>query len=279
MGGNGSGNGRRVGSGAREHLRRALDVVQQSGLAEKVGLRRPTPLPAYLDQLLAAGPRSSGGSPDPRDTHLHLGRQWVVTAAQVAQPDSLPEVVERRRRYRVNPAAPWSTAAVAAAGAGAVVAGPWPAAVEVLAVAGVAGLSALGSSWVWKPRVARRDRRHTVRGAAALAARADVIVASHSSLDDGTAQALLGRVHGAARAVEAVEAAARGLNLLDEAGNLAVEPQVPAQRQVVEEVLQERAELVHLVLSMQQTTQTLEARLRREDRASYQQLLDDLGQG
>ncbi len=262
---------------ARAQLRRAVTLVQQSGIAERMGLRRPTPLPEFLTQLLETAPaHDATGGTDVRDDLLHLGRQWSATAAQVAHPASLPEVVERRNRVRVNPVAPWSTAAVAAGGAGVVVAGPWPGAVEVIAVAAVAGLSAAATGSIWRPRVARRDRKHTVHGGAALAARANLLVGAHAALDSGTSQALLGRVHGAARAVESVEVAARRAGLLDDLGNLSAEPQVPAHRQVVEELLHQRAELTHLVLRLQHTAQSWESRLRQEDRASYQRLLDDM---
>lgn len=242
--------------------------------------RRPGDLAGFLvsldsaeaDQVLA----STEGQ---RDAWAHLGANWAATVTVLAQPETLPAVVERRTRLRVHPAAPWLTAAVAAAGGGAVVAGSAPGPLEVVGVGGVAVVTALGAGQLWRPRASRSDRTFTVSGAEALAARGQALVARLSTTDPDAlrdSRRLHALVVGGAEDVQAAEDGARAAGLLDDSRQLiAPTPLTPAHRALVDEVLLQRAELVQSLLQLQHLVLRLDEQDRHSRRSAYRRLLDD----
>ncbi|KRF17148.1 hypothetical protein ASG90_07465 [Nocardioides sp. Soil797] len=260
---------------------RALEFV--SALVEggnRLIRRRPIDLTDFLVALDSTSANELLATPEgQRDATVHLGTTWQETARVLAQPDTLPEVVEHRNRVRVHPAAPWLTAGVAAAGSGIVVAGSAPAAVEVFAVGGVAVVTALGAGWSWRPRVSRTDRSFTVSGAAAIAARAQVLVGQQTSTDPECQRSVL-RLHalvaGGAEDVRAAEDAARTAGLLDDHNTLVGPAQAsPAHRALVDEVVLQRAELVQSLFALQRLVLRVDEQERRSRRTAYRRLLDD----
>ncbi|QIX26744.1 hypothetical protein ncot_09110 [Nocardioides sp. JQ2195] len=265
----------------RQQQQRALDLVSAliDGGSRWVR-RRPADLAAFLVALdTTDAAQVLGTAEGHRDAMAHLGAGWQSTVSVLAQPDTLPAVVEHRSRVRVHPAAPWLTAGVAAAGSGAVVAGAAPAAVEVIGVGAVAVVTAVAAGWGWRPRVSRKDRRFTVSGAQAIAARGQALVGQQPSTDPETQRATL-RLHalvaGGAEDVRAAEDAAMAVGLLDEQRNLSGPSQVPpAHRALVDEVLLQRAELVQSLLELQHLVLRVDEHERQSRRTAYRRLLDD----
>ncbi|MDT0203589.1 hypothetical protein [Nocardioides sp. AE5] len=242
--------------------------------------RRPVDLATFLANLERSGATTVLATADgQRDALAHLGLSWPETVTALARPETLPEVVERRSRVRVHPAAPWLTAGTAAIGTSAVLAGSGPLALEVLGVAGVGVATALGSGWLWRPRASRADRRFTVAGAPALAARA---MALHSGAlavdagDDREIHRLLALVDAGAADVAATEAPASKAGLVQADGRLVPgEGHAPAHHALRDELLLQRAELVETLLRLQRLVQRTEQDERSSRRTAYRQLLDD----
>lgn len=260
---------------------RALEIVSalvQSG--NRLIRRRPGDLAAFLLALDTNDVTSVLDTPEGhRDAVFHLGSCWQATVQVLVQPDTLPAVVERRSRVRVHPAAPWLTSGAAAAGSGVVVAGSAPAVLEVLAVGGVAVVTALGAGWAWRPRVSRTDRSFTVSGAEAIAARGQVLVSQQPTTDPEVQRRTLhlhALVAGGAEDVVAAEEAALTAGLLDQQRNLVAPTQVPpAHRVLVDEVVRQRAELVQSLLELQHLVLRVDEQERRSRRTAYRRLLDD----
>jgi len=262
-----------------------LAQVSEAGLGDLVQRFRPVSRTDFLRDLHQRGTAAALGSTRGlRVAWTHLAAGWLETVDAVANPSTLPEVVERRSRQRVSPLAPWTTSAVAGVGSVAVVAGDNAGWVEGLGVAGVVGIVGAAAAVVWRPRVRRSDRRHRVSGAEALTARADVLAAdvARATLDPralGTADRLLLEIHGAARSLDALQAEGRRVGMLRADGSLEHEPRNPAEQELAGELLEVRAELLHDVLDLQVLAQQHAARSRHEDRATYRQVHDDLGAG
>lgn len=264
-------------------FQRVWSQVSNSGVGDLVQRFRPVSRPDFLADLLARGTQEVlADKRGVKTAWQHLALGWQETVTAVAAPSTLPEVVERRNRQRVNPLAPWTTSATAGLGSVAVVAGDNEAWVEVLGVAGVIGIVGLVAAVLWRPRVRRVDRRFRVSGAAALTARADVLAGevAHASLDPAMLQEtdrVLVEITGGARALEELESEARRIGLLHADGSVLREPGIPAEQQVTTELLHVRGELLHDVLHLQALAQQLASRSRWEDRATYREVNGDLG--
>lgn len=263
--------------------REMAEVVRASGLAERLLRHRPRDLHEFLTALQGADPATLPGNPEfRRDALSHLGHRWSLTVQALARPETLPQVVEHRSRVRVHPVAPWVTAATAAGGSAAVVAGSAPGWLEGLGVAAVAGSTALASMVAWRPRTGRRDKRFAVTGTAALTARADSLLARGCPAADRTEQAQLDRqvavLHGAARTAEAVERVADEGGLL-EGGNLRPAPGTPAQSRLADDVVLSRARVVRCLLDLQESVRLVDARHRMLEDEEYARIVDRLHPG
>ncbi|NYG57700.1 hypothetical protein BJ980_000623 [Nocardioides daedukensis] len=243
--------------------------------------RRPVDLATFLAALDVTEPRRLLDSAEGRrDARHHLDLAWEQTVSSLARPESLPEVVERRARTRVHPAAPWLTAAVAGGGGALVVSGSQPAPLEAVGVLAVVGVTAIGSAWTWRPRTAGRDRKFTVSGASAVLARAQALAAGQSVGDPEALRAadrLLALVQGDAQEAEAAEEAARAAGVVTPQGTLLPEGQLsPAHRAVADEVLTQRAELVRGLLHLQGAVLRISEDDRRIRREEYRRIVEDL---
>ncbi|MFS3129120.1 hypothetical protein ACLM5J_12035 [Nocardioides sp. Bht2] len=259
----------------------AWTMLLDSGLLDRVRRRRPAPLPEFLEALVEIGPDAVLDDPSGvGDALLHLGRQWATTTETLAQPATLPAVVERRERLRVHPVATYATAGTSAAGTAVVVAGSAPIALEAIAVVGIVGATGLLSGWAWRPHARRRDRSFTVGGVAALTARSQALLVQQSSLlvqPDAmlAAERHLAVIQGLALTVESAEAVADTSRLIDAHGNLIAEPATPAERAMVIELVAHRTRLVHALLCQQSQAHRDQAAQRVEQHATYQQVIDD----
>lgn len=265
----------------RARQQRALDMM--GALIEggnRLIRRRPSDLGTFLAALDTAPAADLLTTTDGRrDAEAHLGTSWQATVTALARPDSLPQVVERRNRARVHPAAPWATAGVAAAGSGVLVAGSLAAPLEVLGVAGIAVVSALGAGWAWRPRPSRADRRHTLTGSEAMAARGQALLAAQTSPDPEVHRAtqrahglLLGHVDD----VHVAERTATEAGLLDPDGHLIGQATLtPAHRAMIDDLLLQRAELAKALLALQHLGLRIDEDERRSRRDAYRRLLDD----
>lgn len=243
--------------------------------------RKPVDLSTFLAALDGVEPAALLTTADGRrDAHTHLLVTWEATVSAIARPETLPAVIERRSRTRVPPAAPWLSAGAAAAGSVAVVSGSQPVVVEGIAVVAVACATAVGSGWLWRPRTTRADRRFTVTGAPALTARARALAAQQSVGDPDALRAtdrLLALAHGCAQDVEDSEAAARTAGLFDPGNQLNHNAQVsPAHRQLIDDMVLRRAELVRTVLHLQRAVLEVDEQDRRSRREEYRRIVDDL---
>lgn len=264
-------------------FQRLWTQVNGSGVGDFVQRLRPMARPDFLSELHQRGADAIlSNSRSAKAAWTHLGTGWLETVDAVATPETLPAVVERRTRLRVNPLAPWATSVVAGLGTVVVVAGNNAAWVEGLGVAGVIGIVGACAATIWRPRVRRRDRRYRVTGTQALTARADVlsgdlIRATSDPHAFGTADRLLVEIQGASRTLEALEIEARRVGLLHEDGHAEHEPRNPAEQDLADELLGMRAELLHDVMHLQALTQHHASRSRSQDRDTYRQVNDDLG--
>lgn len=264
-------------------LRRLWAQVNESGVGDLVQRLRPMTRAEFLAELHERGSDATlATSRGAKAAWIHLGAEWLDTVNAVATPDTLPEVVQRRTRHRVNPLAPWATSAVAGLGSAIVVAGnnePW---VESLGVAGVIGVVGAGAAALWRPRVRRSDRRFRVTGTAALTARADalsgdLIRATSDPEAFNAADRLLLEIQGASRTLEALEIEAQRVGLIHPRGRAEHEPRNPAEQELCDELLSVRAELLHDVMHFQALAQRHASLSRSEDRATYRRVNDDLG--
>ncbi|CAM3237390.1 hypothetical protein NODU109028_05665 [Nocardioides dubius] len=259
----------------------AWSMLRDSGVLERLRRRRPATLPEFLEALAELGPEAVLENPaGVDDALLHLGRQWALSAEQLAHPATLPAVIEHRERIRVHPAAAYGTAGVASVGSVLVVSGGAPMVLELIAVAGVVGVTGLASAWAWRPSARRKDRAFTLRGAPALTARSQALLVQQSTLlvhPDAmrAAERQSAVVQGLALTVESAEAVADAGRLIDAAGNLDREPATPAERSMVLELVAHRTRLVHALLRQQNDTQREQAAQRVEHHATYQQVIDD----
>lgn len=259
----------------------AWTMLLDSGVLDRLRRRRPAALPDFLEALVRLGPDAVLDHPaGAGDALFHLGQHWASTAETLAQPTTLPAVVERRERLRVHPAAAYATAGVSAAGSAAIVAGSAPMALEVIAVVGVVGATGLISAWAWRPHARRRDRSFTLAGVAALTARSQALLVQQSSLLVQpeamlAAERQLAVIQGLALTVESAEAVADNSRLIDAGGDLVAEPTTPAERAMVVELVGHRTRLVHALLCHQSQAHRDQAAQRVEQHATYQQIIDD----
>ncbi len=268
--------------GQGDRMQRLWEQLPSGGLRELLHRLRPASRADFLTELHDSGPAATLGSPKGlRAGWAYLGQEWPDTVNAVAQPESLPSVVERRTRQRVSPVAPWATSATAGLGSVVVVAGNNAAWLEGLGVVGVVALTGGIAAALWRPRTRRADRTHRVQGAEALCGRAETVAAdlTRNGADGAllrTSDRLLAEVHGTARTLERVEEEARASGLLGKDGRVRQEPDSPGAQRLADELLHLRAEALHDVLRLQVLAQQQAAQLRIEDRATYRQLLDDL---
>ncbi len=264
-------------------VHRLWGQVSEGGLGELVQRFKPASRADFLAELHRLGSAATlGTARGLRLAWTHVGVGWHDTVNAVANPSTLPEVVERHSRQRVNPIAPWVTSATAGTGSALVVAGDNAAWVETLGVAGVIGVVGAVAAVAWRPRVRRSDRRYRVTGTDALTARADVLAAdmARATMDPEALAAtdrLLLEIHGGARNLERLEAEGLRVGLLQDDRSVAHEPRNPAEQELSGELLQVRAELLHDVIDLQMLAQRHGARSRVEDRETYREVSDHLG--
>lgn len=266
-------------------LPRAREAVTQlikSSLAQPVisdwlAKRRRLELPEFLAAAMDTPAQTVLGDPaGSRDAFHHLLVQWPTTVQQIARPDSLPAVRERRERVRVHPLAPVSTAALSAAGAVAVTQGSWAAPLEAAGIVGVVAVTAWGALPLWKPRARAKDRHFTMVGTPALLARGQTELAEHPLAALTTSDAVrtvadqqLTQLVASGRQLEDLEREAATAGLLDEAGALRNPARTPAEQGLIGEVVARRLELLQAVVGLSTAGYTERAQQRTEERTGY----------